>query len=313
MRTNMQVLKKNYKRIIQIIKAILNCLEGYMYKMSIDVGLLRIPSIEMNSDNIIVSLTSYERRVKNNVVYYTLCSILRQKVKPDRIVLWLDENEWSDDTLPRKLLSLKEKGVSIEYCENLKSYKKLVPSLKKYPESTIITVDDDCIYPQDTLEQLLDRYRKHPHNIICLYAMEPIIQSGCPANYKEWNVANREYSSNLIFPIGAAGILYPPHSLHEDACNKELFNQLCPSADDIWFWFNSLRNNIEKTITPRRHETLSFDLFYQYMHNGSSLTHINKKQGKNDLQFVKIFNHFNISIDNNGFLYTKEKDVYDKG
>ena len=54
-------------------------------------------------------MTSYGRRVEKSVVYYSLVSILRQTVKPDRIILCLDGIKWNDENLPKKLVSLKKK------------------------------------------------------------------------------------------------------------------------------------------------------------------------------------------------------------
>ena len=44
-------------------------------------------------------------------------------------------------------LRQKKFGLQIEYYEeNIKSYTKLLPSLQKYPDDIIITVDDDAYY-----------------------------------------------------------------------------------------------------------------------------------------------------------------------
>ncbi len=46
------------------------------------------------------------------------------------------------------------KGLTIDWCEDIKSYKKLIPTLKKYPDAIIVTADDDLIYDNKWLEQL---------------------------------------------------------------------------------------------------------------------------------------------------------------
>ena len=71
---------------------------------------------------IIVSLTSYGRRVES-VVYYTLVSLLKQRLMPDKIVLWLDNDNWCDNNLPPKISKLKQYGVDILYCKDIRSYK----------------------------------------------------------------------------------------------------------------------------------------------------------------------------------------------
>lgn len=289
------------KRLVQIILALVNCLEGYIFKFKVDIGIIKpIPLANENCDNVIVSLTSFGRRVQKNIVYYTIISILQQKVRPDKIVLWIDELKWNEDNLPKKLRSLRKYGVEISYCEDVRSYTKLVPSLIKYPQSTIITVDDDLIYPDNTLEQLITEHKNYPNDIICLYAKEPIMTNGVPLNYKEWKILNESESGKLIFPIGAAGVLYPPRCLHPDTCNKELFIKLSPLADDIWFWFCGLRNNTNKIFIPRKDVSISFYMLYQYLNQGSSLTHANKHQGKNDEQLKNILMYYGVTINNDG-------------
>lgn len=98
------------------LRILVRCLWGYILKYCFDLSLLNIPSLgDKNQANVIVSLTSYGRRVEKCVVYYTICSLLRQNIQPKRIILWLAENEWADEKLPARLLRLKSKGLEIMY------------------------------------------------------------------------------------------------------------------------------------------------------------------------------------------------------
>ena len=49
-------------------------------------------------EKIIVSLITYNKRI--NTVFLAIESIFEQIVKPDKIILWLDKNEFSIDTIP---------------------------------------------------------------------------------------------------------------------------------------------------------------------------------------------------------------------
>lgn len=125
------------------LKVLKNVVLGYIYKWLIDCKVFVIPSLSPNpniNSKLIVSMTSYGRRVEKSVVYYSLVSILRQTVKPDRIILCLDGIKWNDENLPKKLVSLKKKGVEFLFCEDMRSYTKLIPCLVKYPNDSIITV-----------------------------------------------------------------------------------------------------------------------------------------------------------------------------
>ena len=237
-----------------------------------------------------------------NIVFYTLVSILRQKIQPSRIIMWLAKDEWNDDILPQRIKMLKNKGVEILYCEDIRSFKKLIPTLKLCPNDSVLTVDDDIIYSNDTLNVVWREHLKNPKSIICLKALVPIIENGVPSHYIQWKALDVYNKGMSIFPIGCGGILYPPGSLHNDLIREELFMRLCPRADDIWFWFCGLLNNTDKIFVSKTHTDYSFDALYQYFHKGSALTHSNRLEHANDKQFRDLFEHYHAKINNKGKL-----------
>ncbi len=99
-----------------------------------------------DNNDIIISLTSYPERI--GTLHFVIKSLLEQTIKPYKIVLYLAIEQFpnKDKDLPLDLLELKNETFEIHYCEDLKSYKKLIPALKEYPDKVIITVDDDLIY-----------------------------------------------------------------------------------------------------------------------------------------------------------------------
>lgn len=270
---------------------------GYGYKLLVDIGLLRVPELKCACD-VIVSLTSYGRRVSDSVVYYTLVSLLRQKLQPSRIILWLAQDEWSDETLPKKLLKMKKKGIEICYCKDYRSYKKLIPTLAIYPNKNIVTVDDDIIYNSSMILKMWEAHKKYPNVIICMSALKPILKDGIPQYYQCWqHYENNASGFNNIFPVGCGGIFYPEAALHKDVLSEDLFMSLCPMADDIWFWFCGLLNGIKKVYIRKSHSDYSFDCIYQYFHKGSALTHSNRFGNENDKQFYNLFTYYNIKLD----------------
>ena len=84
--------------------------------------------------------------------------------------MWLAQSEFpgKEADLPSELLALKRDGLEIDWCENLGSYKKLIPALKKYSDVLICTADDDIAYPTDWLRQLLSSYVQHPNELNAL-------------------------------------------------------------------------------------------------------------------------------------------------
>ena len=60
-------------------------------------------------------------------------------------------------------------GLTIDWYHDIRSYKKLIPTLKRYPDDIIITADDDILYPCNMVSDLYDTYTK--------YKGEPIVVS----------------------------------------------------------------------------------------------------------------------------------------
>ena len=184
---------------------------------------------------LIVSLASYPSRI--NTVYKTIETLLNQTVKPDRLILWLAEEQFpnKEADLPENLLKLREFGFEIGWCEDLKSYKKLVPALREFPNDIIVTADDDLYYQQDWLESLYNAYLKNPKNIYTRRACR-ITKKGNVFKIAP-HYSNTHYEADFSNQLmGGAGTIYPPHCLHEDVLNTDLIKELVPTYDDIYFW-----------------------------------------------------------------------------
>ena len=85
---------------------------------------------------IIVSLTTFPGRI--NTVDKTISTLLTQTLKPDEVILWLAESQFPNKELPEQLTKLQQYGLTIKWCEDLRSYKKLIPALEEYPNDIII-------------------------------------------------------------------------------------------------------------------------------------------------------------------------------
>lgn len=209
-----------------------------------------------NDSDLIISLTSYPGRI--SVVHKTVESLLNQTVRPDLVVLWLAPEQFpnKEKDLPDTLRSLIGHGLTVDWYADIRSYKKLIPTLIKYPNATIITADDDIIYPRNMVADLLDMHKRRPMDI-CAHRIRKInIKHNRIMPYINWHLSERRHSIfNLFrrhsykFLCGTgAGTLYPPHSLHPDVLNADKFICLCPHQDDIWFWAMAVHNN--RKISP---------------------------------------------------------------
>lgn len=203
-------------------------------------------NLEEREKKIIASLTTFPERI--NSVSKTIKTLMNQTVKADEIVLWLAEEQFKgkENSLPSELKALKEFGLQIKWTNDIKSYKKLIPALKEYPDDIIITFDDDIYYEKDTIEVLYNSYLKNKNEIQAnrTWRIELKNDKIRPLNSSclIWNYEEYKEASFLNTIIGCGGVLYPPHSLCEDVLDESKFTEIVPTQDDIWFWGMALLN-----------------------------------------------------------------------
>ena len=184
---------------------------------------------------LIVSLTSYPKRIHE--ISTTIESLLMQKKKPNKLILWLADEQFpnKEKDLPENIIVLKKYGLEINWCKDYRSYKKLIPTLATYPDAIIITTDDDMYYSRKMVSRLYDAYEKAPEHIHCHRATKYIWSDEqfqtVPGGYDTYT-----YPSFKHKLTGCSGVLYPPNSLYQDVCRDDLFMKLAPTNDDLWFW-----------------------------------------------------------------------------
>ena len=201
---------------------------------------------------VIISLTSFPAAIQ--YALKAVKSLLAGSVLPDKIVLYLTFSQFGKEGLPAEILQLADENPIFEirdYPEDIRSYRKLIPALKDFPDSIIVTVDDDVIYNKDMLKMLLETHNRKPNSIIA--HRTKLINPEKP--YKEWKKIRhrhfllKKYHKNpLIIPTGVGGILYPPNILKKEMLLPELFTKYAPTADDLWFWAAAIAN--DKLVIP---------------------------------------------------------------
>lgn len=167
-----------------------------------------------------------------------IATLLSQSLAPDRAVLWLSD-EIADRPLPRAFRPLLAAGLEVRHVPDVGPHTKLVHALSAFPDAAIVTADDDMFYPRDWLAQLDASYRRAPAYIHChrAHRMRVDAATGVPDGYMAWDLGAPGVlgPSQLLFPTGVGGVLYPPRSLAPQVADVEAFRRLCPTADDIWF------------------------------------------------------------------------------
>ena len=185
---------------------------------------------------LIVSLTSYPARF--STLHLTLRSLLAQSVMPDRVLLWVAHDDVA--ALPEEVSGLVRHGLTIRACDDIRSYKKLIPAIEAFPDAFIVTADDDLYYPSDWLEMLVTG-AADDHSIRAWRTHRLKRDAQGIAPYMRWPLdvqddRARQPSADLL-PTSGGGALYPPRSLHPSVTDRGAFQRLCPNGDDLWFYW----------------------------------------------------------------------------
>lgn len=239
-------------------------------------------------DGLIVSFTSFPARIKK--VHLVVESILRQSVLPDRIILWLSKEQFPTiDSLPKKLLEQRKRGLEINLCEgDLRSYKKFYYTVRDYPDADFIIIDDDIIYPSDIIETLLNCNKEYPNTVCFNRGHQLCILDNKINNYKSWKSLDSGTKPRYdIMATGVGGVYYPANILNQQVLNENVFMEICKYADDIWLYIMTLLND-NKLVKTNYNRTL----LPVINKNNKTLTSINVGEDLNDSQIKDVRDYF---------------------
>ena len=230
---------------------------NFKYKPALTYGLNKS---EERKPRLVVSLTSYPPRIKT--IHYTINTLLNQSLKPDKLILWLAKEQFpnGEKDLPDELLKLKTLGLEIEWCEDLGPYKKLIPTLKKYPEDIIVTADDDVYYEEDVLSSLYEAYKNNPSNIYVRRSVKIELRDNelYPVSSRKYFYKHATEPTYFNQIMGGSGCLYPPHSLYKDVFIFNRSKMLIPLHDDVYFWSMAVLNRTKIQVVGGYEKNLFF-------------------------------------------------------
>ena len=228
-------------------------------------------------EHIVVSLTSYPARFPT--LHLCIKSILAQTVKADRVVLYLDETV-QDAEIPFDVQELTAYGLEIiKIPYDMRSHKKYFFAMQSFPDSVIITCDDDVMYRKTMIGHLLESYRKHPESVSALRVHLITKDSqGKTGPYASWKKEFKGMTqpSRALCAVGVGGILYPPHILPAGCFDKESIKSLCYKADDIWLKFMELKSDVP-VVWKRTFHVYPVEIAEQ-RDTGLHLENVNKNQ-----------------------------------
>lgn len=248
-----KVIIKAIRRRLRPIRKIWEMLRGYAALYALRRHLKSPQKQEPHGlpGKLVISLTSYKPRFATLIP--TLQSLLSQSVRPDRVVLWISQEDL--DVLPKSIKYLA--GLDIQVTDNLGSYTKIIPALNAFPDAYIVTADDDVHYPANWLKLLLQAWEGDNKRIVCHTAYRLFTdKEGLPVSYNDWKWNEKgPCTGNDLFFLGVGGVFYPPGSLlMPEALDVKAFKELAPKADDVWLnWMARLAgSSIIKTGYNKR-------------------------------------------------------------
>lgn len=243
------------------------------------------------SPEVVVSVASYGKRIAS--IAPMIDSLRRQTVHPNRAFLWLPRRDFPRglrDAPAEVICALHDADVEPRFVENdLGPHNKYFWAMRAYPDSTVITLDDDINYPCDLLEKLLSAHKAWPREVIGMRTHLITFHEGGLDPYERWE---REQTKILdtptqrIISTGVGGVLYPAHCLDSHAFDEDAIARTCLYADDLWLKVMEVLKGTS-TICPSD----GFTLDYVEGTQDVALYTTNLNQGGNDAQINEIMKY----------------------
>jgi len=212
-------------------------------------GLNRAP----RDRKIILSLASYPPRFP--ALDTVLKRLLDQTLKPDRLILYLDDFVSPAD-VPEAIKDLQRYGLEIRHVpHDLRPHKKYFFAMQEFPEDLVVTVDDDFIYPRNLLETLYASWKRFPDSVSAVRAHKIAFDwSGGIRPYTEWGWECEEENrpSMRYLATGGAGTIYPPGAIPPEGFDIASIRETALNNDDLWLKFMEMRTGTRVVICGRQ-------------------------------------------------------------
>lgn len=239
---------------------------------------------------VIISIASYEKRF--STLHICLENILKQSVKPDKFLLYLDRHY---KNIPQRILNLQQYGLEICFAEkDLKSHNKYFYAMQRYPDDILITLDDDALYPPNLVKQLLDSYKKYPFAVSAgrvhriRFSANGVVM---PYNLWDKEINLYDFPSMELFANGVGGVLYPPKCMDSRLYDIANIQRLCLYGDDIWLKAMQILKGTPVVAIRQKHQHPP--IINNTQQHGLYI--INKLQNRNDSYIKEVFNEYNLT------------------
>lgn len=205
--------------------------------------------------------------------------MLAQTILPDKIILNLAIEEFpnKEADLPKDLLEIV--NANADRCEifwvekNTKAYKKITPTMERFPNAVVISVDDDGNYPNYFVETMLKYWCFHgkAYPIACLSkATKYHTGIGCLMKKEYFGRYLNDAYANLILKVGVDKLPF-----------SDMLYTKCILANGLQYKHCNISSNSIKS----KH----------YRHSDINLT--NKRSNKQKQQFKRDCKHMAQMLD----------------
>lgn len=247
----------------------------------------------MESEEYIISLTSYPARI--NCAVIAIKSLLNQKTEYDyRVVLVLADTQFPDRVIPKELVDLEKEGKLeiIWHPTDIRSHKKLIPTLMKYPDATIIITDDDVKRPDYWLNSFIKSHIEYPNDVIVGFSAlklgkdlkQTSANSKCTKGFSYKCITEPNKILITERPAnGLGGVLYPKNTFtRKEFFDEKLFMTLSPNSDESWqYCFNVIEGKTLRMVGKIVN-------WSNYIIKGSQVNSLSKKNNGNE--YTRLYN-----------------------
>lgn len=237
-----------------------------------------------------VSLTTHGNRFE--YVHLAIESIARGRRRPERFILWLDDDELLANPTPQ-VRRLQSRGLEVRRARNYLPHTKYFPYVASLKEHSmpLVTADDDIFYPASWLERLYEAHRRRPDLVLCYRAREIQFDSGGLAPYATWPITSSTAPSKRLMALGVSGVLYPASMLNALRDRGDAFMGVTPGADDIWLHAVAVTSGhlVQQIDAAGRH----FPLFAHAPDEALAIS--NQVGGRNDIYIDAVYGETELS------------------
>lgn len=245
--------------------------------------------------HIIVSLTTNRKGIKSFCLDEMIKSLLKQTLKPYKILLSMNKNNkiYINDFL--KLMIKKNILEVIFVKEDLKYFNKYYYIPKKYKKYIIIVFDDNTSLESQSLENFFKSYLLYPNAISARRVYKMTFNEKWllkPFKFWEKDYKREKFPKFHLFAIHGDGALFPPNVLHFPSNFIHFFKKVIKAHDYIIKYFELNKNLKTVFVNSTRHFfPLKIDYYQKY--NRIFLISPNEFQLKNDFGKKFKYNSYN--------------------